>query len=65
MRHDVDEFYELDDEAELTPAQRLVLNPTLRPDRDRPIGSDREDAMCWLLKEGKTISAANAVKKHA
>ena len=61
-RHDADGLYELDDGAELTRAQRLVLNPALGPDKDRPIGSDREDALIWLLQEGKTISASDAVK---
>ena len=62
-RHDVTDLYELIDEAELTPAQRLVLNPRLGTDGDRPIGSVRDDAMAWLLQEGKTISAAEAVRK--
>lgn len=62
-RHDVTDLYELVDGAELTPAQRLVLNPRLGADCDRPIGSVRDDAMAWLLEEGKTISAAEAVRK--
>ncbi len=64
-RHDVTDLYELDGDEELTHAQRLVLNPALGPGSERLVGSDRVDALTWLVQEGKTVNASDAVKSAA
>lgn len=61
--NDVNDLFSLDEDVKLTEAQRMVLDPKLSTDKDRPVGEARAEAMNWLLHKGITISAAEAVRK--